>query len=161
MNEEKLEFLIQNKYSEELMRHGIIHTKGFKDRVIYFNEKLTELAKKFGITPMQYLAVLDSDYRSLYEFQEKDFYCYIIKDMHKIFFTDYLKANSYFKDFILDFDEKRAKNFNWTKETSGYRIIMNGLKEPHLLKLGFDFWHRLAKNLLDNNITMINDFKKD
>lgn len=46
MNEEKLEFLIQNKYSEELTRHGIIHTTGFKGRVIYFNEKLTELAKK-------------------------------------------------------------------------------------------------------------------
>ena len=45
MNEEKLEFLIQNKYSEELAIHGIIHTKGFKDRVIYFNEKLTELSK--------------------------------------------------------------------------------------------------------------------
>ena len=110
---------------------------------------------------MQYLAVLDSDYRSLYEFQEKDFYCYIIKDMHKIFFTDYLKTNGYFNDFVSDFDERRANNFNWSKETSGYRIIMNGLKEPHLLKMGFDFWHRLAKNLLDNNITMINDFRKD
>ena len=161
MNEEKLEFLIQNKYSEELARHGIIHTTGFKGSVIYFNEKLTELAKKCGVTPIQYLAVLDSDYRSLYEFQEKDFYCYIIKDMHKIFFTDYLKANGYFKDFISDFDERRSQLFNWNKETSGYRIIMNGLKEPHLLKMGFDFWHRLAKNLLDNNITMINDFRKD
>ena len=110
---------------------------------------------------MQYLAVLDSDYRSLYEFKEKDFYCYIIKDMHKIFFTDYLKKNGYFKDFISDFDEIRSQRFNWNKETSGYRIIMNGLKEPHLLKMGFDFWHKLAKNLLDNNITMINDFKKD
>ena len=161
MNEEKLEFLIQNKYSEELARHWIIHAKGFKDRVIYFNEKLTELSKKSGVTPMQYLAVLDSDYGSLYEFQEKDFYCYIIKDMHKIFFTDYLKKNGYFKDFISDFDEIRSQRFNWNKETSGYRIIMNGLKEPHLLKMGFDFWHKLAKNLLDNNITMINDFKKD
>ena len=55
------------------MRHGIIHTNGFKDRVIYFNEKLTELAKKCGIALMQYLAVLDSDYRSLYEFQRKRF----------------------------------------------------------------------------------------
>ena len=161
MNEEKLEFLIQNKYSEELAIHGIIHTKGFKDRVIYFNEKLTELSKKCRVTPMQYLAVLDSDYRSLYEFQEKDFYCYIIKDMHKIFFTDYLKTNGYFNDFVSDFDERRANNFNRSKETSGYRIIMNGLKEPHLLTKSFDFWHRLAKNLLDNNITMINDFRKD
>ena len=64
------------------------------------------------------------------------------------------------KILFFDFDEKRAKNFNWTKETSEYRIIMNGLKEPHLLKMGFDFWYRLAKNLLDNNITMINDFKR-
>ena len=50
-----------------------LYTTGFKGRVIYFNEKLTELAKKCGITSMQYLAVLNSDYRSLYEFQEKDF----------------------------------------------------------------------------------------
>ena len=72
-------------------------------------------------------------------FKKKIFYCYIIKDMHKIFFTNYLKTNGYFKDFILDFDEKRAQKFNWINENLGHRIIMNGMKESHLLIRGFDF----------------------
>ena len=47
-------------------------------------------------------------------------YCSIGPETLQIFFTDYLKANGYFKDFILDFDEIRSQLFNWNKETSGY-----------------------------------------
>lgn len=158
MNKRKLDFVTE-LYSDELHKHGIVHLKGFKDRVILFNDKLEKLAKQCSVTQVQYLDVLNSNWRELYEFQEFDFYNYIIRDTNKIFFTDYLNNNDLMEDFILDFSQKRAKIFNWNKETSGYSIIMNGLKEPHLLTKGWDFWFNIAKNLLDNNIKMINDFK--
>lgn len=158
MNKRKLDFIVE-RYSEELLKHSIVHLEGFKNRVQTFNNKLQKLADECNVTSIQYLDVLESNWRELYEFQELHFYNYIIRDTKKIFLTDYLKQNDLYDDFILDFDEKRTEKFNWKQETSGYGLIMNALKEPYQLHKGFDFWFIRAKNLLDNNIKMINDFK--
>ena len=82
LNSEELDKLVE-KYKTELEKHGINHLIGFKHRVQYYNDKLVELAEKCNVTPIQYLDVLDSNWRKLFDFQEKYFYDYIIRDYYK------------------------------------------------------------------------------
>ena len=82
LNSEELDKLIQ-KYKPELERYGVVNTLGFKHRILYYNDKLEELAEKCNVTPTQYLDVLDSNWGELFEYQEKRLYDYIIRDYYK------------------------------------------------------------------------------
>ena len=82
LNSEELDKLIQ-KYKPELEKHGIYNMTGFKHRIRYYNNKLEELAEKCNATPIQYLDILDSNWRELFDYQEKYFYDYIIRDYYK------------------------------------------------------------------------------
>lgn len=81
MNKLKLDYIVE-QYSEELREHGITHIEGFKNRVLYFNDKLEKLANECNISSVQYLNVLDSNWRELYEFNEMYFYTCIIRQMN-------------------------------------------------------------------------------
>lgn len=81
MNKLKLDSIVE-QYSEELQKHGITHIEGFKHRVVFFNDKLEKLAKDCDVSPIQYLNVLDSNWRELYEFNEMYFYTCIIRQMN-------------------------------------------------------------------------------
>lgn len=81
MNKLKLDSIVE-QYSEELQKHGITHIEGFKNRVLYFNDKLEKLAKDCNVSSVQYLNVLESNWRELYEFNEMYFYTCIIRQMN-------------------------------------------------------------------------------
>ncbi len=80
MNKLKLDSIVK-QYADYLQTHGVVHLEGFKIRLEYFNDKLEKLAKDCNVSPIQYLDVLDSNWRELYEFQEMYFYTSIIRQM--------------------------------------------------------------------------------
>ena len=82
LNSEELDKLIE-QYKPESEKHGIQHLAGFKHRIQYYNDKLEELAEKCMVTSLQYLDVLDSNWRKLFDYQEKHCYDYIIRDYYK------------------------------------------------------------------------------
>ena len=81
MNKLKLDSIVE-QYADYLQTHGVAHLEGFKIRLEYFNDKLEKLAKDCNVSPFQYLDVLDSNWRELYEFQEMPFYTGIIRHLH-------------------------------------------------------------------------------
>lgn len=81
MKKLKLDSIVE-QYADYLQTHGVAHLEGFKIRLEYFNDKLQQLAKDCDVSTIQYLDVLDSNWRELYEFQELPFYTGIIRQMH-------------------------------------------------------------------------------
>lgn len=79
---EQIRKQITPKIEEKLKKHGINNIESFIDNNIVFYKKLERLAKECGVTPVQYIKVLESDYRELYVWKNQSWYFDIIKSIN-------------------------------------------------------------------------------
>ena len=76
--------LVILKYEKHLNEYGIVNLTAYKGRLQFFWSKLEKLAKECEVTPIQYIAVLESNWRELYEWVEMDHYIYMIKEVYRL-----------------------------------------------------------------------------
>jgi hypothetical protein len=79
ISKEQVREQITPKVEEYIKKHGISNIDSFIDRTLYFYERLKQLSDSSGVTPLQYLKVIDSNYRALYDWVNVDIYTSIIK----------------------------------------------------------------------------------
>jgi hypothetical protein len=70
--------------------------------------------------------------------------------------SEFLKSKNAYEDFVENFSKKEAVRFNWCNSTSSYHMIHDCIAINDSKK-SFNYWHTLAKEVLDNNIKLEND----